>query len=57
VAAQEGLGAMIQNASAFFELNTIYLGIICIGAMALLMDTILRRLTARIVGWQEKIER
>jgi NitT/TauT family transport system permease protein len=57
VAAQEGLGAMIQNASAFFELNTIYLGIICIGALALLMDTILRRLTARIVGWQEKIER
>ena len=57
VAAQQGLGAMIQNASAFFELNTIYLGIICIGAMALLMDTILRRLTARIVGWQEKIER
>jgi NitT/TauT family transport system permease protein len=57
VAAQEGLGAMIQNASAFFELNTIYLGIICIGAMALLMDTILRHLTARIVGWQEKIER
>src|SRR6185312_15156978 len=57
VAAQEGLGAMIQNASAFFDLNTIYLGIICIGALALLMDTILRRLTARIVGWQEKIER
>jgi NitT/TauT family transport system permease protein len=57
VAAQQGLGAMIQNASAFFDLNTIYLGIICIGALALLMDTILRRLTARIVGWQEKIER
>ena len=57
VAAQEGLGAMIQNASAFFDLNTIYLGIICIGALALLMDTILRRLTTRIVGWQEKIER
>lgn len=57
VAAQQGLGAMIQNASAFFDLNTIYLGIICIGALALLMDTILRRLTARIVGWQEKIDR
>jgi NitT/TauT family transport system permease protein len=55
VAAQQGLGAMIQNASSFFDLNTIYVGIICIGVLALLMDTILRRLTARLVGWQDKI--
>jgi NitT/TauT family transport system permease protein len=55
VAAQEGLGAMIQNASSFFDLNTIYLGIICIGALALLMDTALRRLSARLVAWQEKL--
>lgn len=55
VAAQQGLGAMIQNASSFFELNTIYLGIICIGALALLMDTIIRWLSARLVAWQDKI--
>lgn len=55
VAAQQGLGAMIQNASSFFDLNTIYVGIICIGALALLMDTILRRLTVRLIGWQDKI--
>lgn len=55
VAAQQGLGAMIQNASSFFDLNTIYLGIICIGALALLMDTILRKLSARLVSWQEKV--
>jgi len=46
---------MIQNASSFFDLNTIYLGIICIGALALLMDTILRKLSARLVSWQEKV--
>jgi NitT/TauT family transport system permease protein len=55
VAAQQGLGAMIQNASSFFDLNTIYVGIICIGVLALLMDTLLRALTVRLVGWQDKI--
>jgi NitT/TauT family transport system permease protein len=56
VAAQEGLGAMIQNASAFFDLRTIYLGIICIGALALLMDIALRKISKRLVSWQDKTE-
>ncbi len=55
VAAQQGLGAMIQNASSFFDLNTIYLGIICIGTLALLMDMTLRRLSGRLVAWQDKL--
>lgn len=56
VAAQEGLGAMIQNASAFFDLRTIYLGIISIGTLALLMDLALRRISTRLVSWQDKTE-
>ncbi|TAL89428.1 MAG: ABC transporter permease [Candidimonas sp.] len=56
VAAQKGLGAMIQNASAFFDLRTIYLGIICIGILALLMDVGLRQLSKRLVSWQDKAE-
>lgn len=56
VAAQRGLGAMIQNASAFFDLRTIYLGIICIGALALLMDVILRKISNHLVSWQEKAD-
>jgi NitT/TauT family transport system permease protein len=56
VAAQQGLGAMIQNASAFFDLRTIYLGIICIGMLALLMDLGLRALSRRLVSWQDKTE-
>ncbi len=56
VAAQQGLGAMIQNASSFFDLGTIYLGIICIGALALAMDLILRKLSRRLVSWQDKVE-
>lgn len=56
VAAQQGLGAMIQNASSFFDLGTIYLGIICIGVLALLMDLALRGISRRLVSWQDKVE-
>ena len=55
IAAQQGLGAMIQDASAFFQLDIIYVGIICIGFIALLMDTLLRLATNRLVSWQERI--
>ena len=55
IAAQQGLGALIQNASSFFQLDIIYVGIICIGLIALTMDVILRKLTRRLVAWQERI--
>ncbi len=55
IAAQQGLGALIQNASSFFQLDIIYLGIICIGFIALAMDTALRLVARRLVSWQERI--
>lgn len=55
IAAQQGLGALIQNASAFFQLDIIYVGIICIGLIALLMDLALRLATRRLVAWQDRI--
>lgn len=55
LAAQTGLGALIQNASTFFLLDIIYVGIICIGLIALAMDLILRRVSARLLAWQERI--
>lgn len=55
LAAQQGLGALIQNASSFFQLDTIYVGIICIGVIALVMDLLLRVLARRLVAWQERI--
>lgn len=55
IAAQQGLGALIQDASAFFQLDTIYVGIICIGFIALLMDLALRAATRRMVAWQDRI--
>ncbi len=55
IAAQQGLGAVIQNAASFFQLDIIYVGIICIGFIALAMDLVLRTVTRRLVSWQERI--
>jgi len=55
IAAQQGLGAMIQNASSFFQLDIIYVGIICIGFIALTMDYLLRTFARRLVAWQDRI--
>ncbi|MCC6196416.1 MAG: ABC transporter permease [Burkholderiales bacterium] len=55
IAAQTGLGSLIQNAASFFQLDTIYVGIICIGFIALFMDLVLRAVARRFVAWQERI--
>jgi NitT/TauT family transport system permease protein len=55
IAAQKGLGAVIQNASNYFQIDRIYTGIICIGAIALAMDRVLRAVGARVLQWQERI--
>jgi NitT/TauT family transport system permease protein len=55
IAAQQGLGALIQNASSFFQLDIIYVGIICIGFIALAMDLALRIATRRLVAWQDRL--
>jgi NitT/TauT family transport system permease protein len=55
IAARQGLGALIQDAASFFQLDTIYVGIICIGFIALVMDLILRAVSRRLVSWQDRI--
>lgn len=55
IAAQQGLGALIQNAASFFQLDIIYVGIICIGFIALSMDLLLRLATRRLLVWQDRI--
>ncbi len=55
LAARQGLGAVIENAATFFQLDIIYVGIICIGFIALIMDLIIRAIARRLVSWQERI--
>lgn len=57
IAAQDGLGAYIQNASNFFQIPAVYGGIILIGAAALIMDRLIRLLTARLIRWQGRMDR
>ncbi|MBB3102774.1 ABC transporter permease [Azomonas macrocytogenes] len=56
ISAQQGLGSMIQIAASYFQLETIYLGLFSIGFTAMLMDFLLVRLSARLVGWQEQVK-
>lgn len=56
IAAQQGLGAMIQEAGNFFRIPTIYGGIIVIGISALIMDRLLRLVMNYLVRWQERVQ-
>lgn len=57
IAAERGLGAVIQNAGNFFIIPKIYVGIVCIGALALLMDLGVRQTMTYAVRWQERVMR
>lgn len=57
VAAQDGLGAAIQNASNFLDVPSMYAGIILIGVAALVMDLIIRLIAVRVLRWQDRGER
>ncbi|MFI5715916.1 ABC transporter permease [Nocardia sp. NPDC051750] len=54
VAAQRGLGAAIQDASTFYRIPDMYVGIVMIGIAALVMDLILKLAQSRMTAWQEK---
>lgn len=54
IAAQEGLGYMILDASQFLRIDVVYVGIAIIGAVGLLADTSLRVLGQWIVHWEGK---
>ena len=56
VAAQQGLGALIQSAGSYFQIDIIYVGIVSIGSVALSMDLALRAVSRRLIRWQERVE-
>lgn len=57
IAATRGLGAVIQDAGAFFQLPDIYVGIVMIGLSALVMDYLLKLLQRFATRWQERTAR
>jgi len=53
LAAQQGLGYRMQNAQLYYDLPTIFVGVISIGVLGLLMDKLLQLAGGRLTRWQE----
>ncbi|GII84543.1 ABC transporter permease [Sphaerisporangium siamense] len=54
IAAQEGLGYRMQQAQLYYDLPTIFVGLISIGVLGLAMDRLLLLAERRLTGWQER---
>lgn len=54
IGAQEGLGYRMQQASTWFEMDTIFVSLITIGVLGLLMDRLLLLTERRLTAWQER---
>ena len=54
IAAQEGLGHRMQQAQVYYDLETIFVALICIGITGLIMDRGLLWMDKRLSSWQER---
>ena len=54
VAATEGLGQMVLNASNFLRTDVVIMGIVVIGAVAYLIDLLMRYVERLVVPWKGK---
>ena len=57
VAAQRGIGSMMQRAAGYFRQDEVFAGIILVGICALVMDRIVQLAMSRTVRWQERMAR
>jgi NitT/TauT family transport system permease protein len=53
IAAQQGLGYRMQSAQLYYDLPTIFVGLISIGVLGLIMDRLLLLAERRLTSWQE----
>ena len=54
IAAQTGLGYMIMDATTFFRIPIVFIGIITIGLIGLCLDVLLMLLERRVLHWRGK---
>jgi NitT/TauT family transport system permease protein len=54
IAAQHGLGRMMLQAQLYFDLPTIFVGLLTIGILGLSMDGIFVAIQRRLTRWQER---
>lgn len=56
IAAQSGLGFRMQQAQLYYDLPTIFVSLIAIGALGLLMDRAILFAERRLTAWQERVQ-
>ena len=56
VGGDRGLGMMIQQASGYYQMDTVLLGIIMLGIIGICFEKIVRFLERRFTGWQETVQ-
>lgn len=54
IAAQEGLGYRMQQAQVYYDIATIFVGLVVIGVLGLVMDRALLWADRRLTSWQER---
>ncbi|MBM3357319.1 MAG: ABC transporter permease [Betaproteobacteria bacterium] len=54
VAAQSGLGYMIMDASTFFRVTDVYVGVITIGVIGMVLEALIVAIERRVVHWRGK---
>jgi NitT/TauT family transport system permease protein len=54
IAAQEGLGFRMQQAQLYYQLDTIFVGLLLIGFLGLAMDRMLLFAEKKLTSWQER---
>lgn len=54
IAAQLGLGFMMQRAQIYYDLPTIFVGVVIIGLLGLVMDRLLLWADSVLTSWQER---
>lgn len=53
IAAQQGLGFMMQQAQLYYDLGSIFVALISIGILGLVMDRLLMLVERKVTSWQE----
>lgn len=55
VASTSGLGWLVLNASKYIQYDVVYFGIIIMGAIAILIDVLIRAFIRKVTPWQEHV--
>ena len=55
VGGDKGIGVMIQQASGFYQMDVVLLGVLTLGVIGVALERIVRVLERRLTGWQETL--